>query len=186
MLKQEKLQMEFMTYYDSIVNLARAAFRHVPPSEREEIVAEVFAGEWRNFLRYRGKARLNASFLAYYPIQSVRANMKFTGCDSRDIMSKMKSCRKRPARTTWETCNPTEIAGSVKEDPAEYARIKIDFDDFASRLTLKERKVFYLLLRDYNASEIGRKLGVGPNAIWQRMKKIRRRLKDALEDYASA
>jgi len=47
-------------------------------------------------------------------------------------------------------------------------------------------QVFYILLRDYNASEIGRKLGVGPNAIWQRMKKIRRRLKDALENYALA
>ena len=186
MRKEETLHSEFMTYYEDIANIAHGAFRHLPEVEREEAVAEVFAGAWQTFLRYREKASPNASFLTHFPIQSFRANKKFTGCDSRDIMSGMKAAQRRPSRTNWRTCNPTEIAGTVREDPAEYARVKIDFNAFAARLTLKERKVFFLRLRGYNSSEIGRKLGVGPNAIWQRMKKIRMRLSESVEEYISA
>jgi len=186
MRKEETLQSEFMSYYDDIVNLARAAFLPVREVDKEDLIAEVLAKSWTVFLKYRDRARLNASFLAFFPIQQARSKMLFAGENSTDVLSPRTQYLGKCETSVVGDFSPYAEAKSVKEDPAEYARVKIDFDEFPSGLTLKQKKVYHLLSRGYRCDEIARKLGINYCAAYERIKAIRRKMKSKLESYVRA
>lgn len=186
MLKHEELQMEFMTYYDSIVNLARAAFFPVRESDKDELVAEVLAKSWKVFLKYHGKCEMNASFIAYFPIEQTRAKIHFNGENTTDVLSPRAKHVGKVDTAIVGDFSPYTEARSVKEDPAEYVRVKIDFNEFASGLTLNQRKVYHLMVKGYRPGEIARKLGITRVAVYNRRKSIRRKLREKVAEYAAA
>ncbi len=66
------------------------------------------------------------------------------------------------------------------------SRVKIDFKQFASGLTLNQRKVYHLMVKGYKPGEIARKLGITRVAVYHRRKSIRRKLREKIAEYAAA
>lgn len=61
----------------------------------------------------------------------------------------------------------------------EEAELRIDLDNFRKQLKPKERMAFDLLAQGYNKTEISIRLGVTPEAIGQRVEKIRNKARKA-------
>lgn len=71
------------------------------------------------------------------------------------------------------------LKSSGRLSETEEAELRIDLDNFRKQLKPKERMAFDLLAQGYNKTEISIRMGVTPEAIGQRVEKIRNKARKA-------
>jgi len=114
--------------------------------------------------------------IAYYTILHMKSGRRSHGHSNADVLGSATQLNGRSQTTSFdEPVNEVEELGEEftvndvlsfdDEDPGQKAARKLDWEFFLASLTDREKAVVEGLLTGFNASEIGRKLGLDPSTI---------------------
>lgn len=176
---------KFEELLPAIQKQASIAFRYLPLSDREDMVAEATANSYLAYQRLvqRGKAHVAyASPLAQYAIRQIRAGRRVGNRQSsKDVMSAHAQRAHNITvqrldsvyvpRGRWEEM----IFEDKKAGPSDVAAMRIDFAAFLKSLQPMMRKIAKILATGETTKRVAKKFGVSQ----ARVSQIRRELKQA-------
>jgi hypothetical protein len=184
---QQVWQEKFVAMLPAIQEHAVYRFRHRPPEEREDLVAEVVALACLMFARLveRGKVGY-ATPLAVYACRQVAVGRRLgSSLNVNDVTSTYCQRRKRvfvQPLNRYDT-KDAEWREIVVEDrtstPADIAATKIDFSDWLDTLPKRQRRIAETLATGETTGRTARLFRVSEGRISQ----IRRKLFDAWREF---
>jgi hypothetical protein len=173
-------QEQFLAMLPRVRRHAELAFRRQDPEAREESVAETIAYAWWAFRRLAELNRLSlayASALAHFGVARVRDGRSI-GCraSARDVLS--VRCQRRK-RVHVESLDHEEQDGwreVLVEDhrvgPAQTAMLRLDFANWLSTLSKRDRQVAEVLASGESGLLAARRFGLAPSRISQLRRKL--------------
>lgn len=187
--RQNSCASKFEELLPAIQSQARVAFRGLPASEKEELIAETIANAFCAYRRLveRGRAELAyATPLAQYAVLQVRAGRRVGGklnvkdvtsihCRNRKGVNVESLTRYNQRKDQWQEV----LVEDKSAGPAEIAATRIDFGDWLGTLSGKQRRIAKTLATGESTSRAARKHRVTPGRISQ----LRRELMEAWEQF---
>jgi len=124
----------------------------------------------------KANKKVTAGNIAYYTILHMKSGRRSTGYSSVDVLGSATQLNGRSTTTSFdepvhelselgEEFTVNDVLSFDDEDPGQKAARKMDWEFFIASLTEREKAVVEGLLTGFNASEIGRQLGVEPSTI---------------------
>lgn len=178
-------QDQFLGMLPLIREQASHAFRHEPPSRRQELITEVVANCWVAYVRLIERGLhdvIYASPLARFAIKQVRDGRRVgTKLNVLDVSSKY--CQ-RTKGVTLERLDVLNDSGDAwkevvvedkKAGPAQVAATRVDFGDWLKSLPRMKRQIAKFLATGQSTQKTARKFHVSSGRISQ----IRRELAKA-------
>ncbi len=186
------LHARFLTIVPRIERHGRVVFRHVQcPVKKEEFIAEMVALCWQWIKRLAEKGRDGFEFpmaLARYAGSAVKSGRRLCGqLKTRDVLSELAQQRfnfkveSLPASTAtahehlYGTVNgqrkldefEDRLQHNLVTPVDEQVQFRIDFADWLSRLTPRERRIIRAMLRNERTKDISREFEVSQGRISQ-------------------
>jgi hypothetical protein len=186
---QSKAHGAFVAMLPTIRRYADIAFRQFTAEAREEAIQEVIANAFVAFARLVQRGRRNAAFpsvLARYAVaQFFDGRRVGTPLNVRDVMSPYAQRRKRVVVERLDRFDPHEEVWheAVVEDSRtpviDQVWFRIDFPDWLSRLSARNRRVAQSLAAGESTGDVARQFGISPARISQ----LRGELHDAWQQF---
>ena len=173
----------------AIKQQAVVAFRSLPPSDREDLVAETVANAFCAYQRLveRGKAEIAyATPLAQYAIRQIRSGRRVGNrLNIKDVSSEYAQRAKGiqverldtrdESRGTWQEV----VVEDKTAGPADIAAMRIDFAAWLKLLKPKIRRIAKALATGETTKDAARKFRLSPSRISQ----LRRELLDSWREF---
>ena len=186
---QSKTHRAFVAMLPRIRRHAEIVFRQFRAEAREEAIQEVIANAFVAFAQLTKKGRRNAAFpsaLARYAVaQFFDGRRVGTPLNVRDVMSPYAQRRKRVVVERLDHFDPCAEVWheAVLEDSRtpviDQVWFRIDFPDWLSRLSPRNRRVAQLLAVGESTGDVARQFGISPARISQ----LRGELHDAWQEF---
>lgn len=180
---------QFLSILPNLVRHARFVFRSRPQSERDELLADVIAYGWFSYLGLVNRGQDPTAFpaaFARFVVLAVKSGKRLGGgLSRREIYTAGAFSSSAPQRRSLEALSPRDelpwnelLAEKRAFSPAETAALRIDFQQWRTRLAPRDRRITDLLAQGESATSVARTLGVSPVRITQ----IRQRLAQSWSD----
>ena len=168
---------DFLSLLPGLERHARAHFRRLHPTDREDAAADVVAYGFASYLRLRRRGKDPAAFPAAFARFTARAvaNGRAVGrtCGTRDVLAPAARHRRgfavhrlddpAPRRPTWWR----DVLADPRADVPGQAAFAIDFPAWLATLTAVKRRVARLLAYGHGTGAAARLAGVSPGRVSQ-------------------
>jgi hypothetical protein len=169
----------------AVHTIARFRFRNLRPVDREEAVAETTATAMIAFVRLIKRGKDPMAFvrrLAHFSAVRVLAGRLASSPDNvRDVLSryakqrlgfKVESLNQRSwdRKQGWREL----LVEDRRACPAEIAQIRLDFELWLSRMTVRRRRIAECLAQGHRTRDVARRFRVSPARISQIREEFRR------------
>jgi hypothetical protein len=182
-------QSSFLALLPQIRNYVVPAFRRLREADRDDAIQNAISHAFVMFVRLRKRNRADLVFptvLARFGVGHAREGRSFgTPVNSRDVTSKSAQLRRGfpVAQLDQYVCKTRRWLEAVVEDHrtavADQAAFRIDFPDWLSRLTVRNRRIAESLADGNSTNAVARQFRVSAARIAQ----IRRELRDSWEEF---
>ena len=176
------IRQDFMQLFPELVRLLRWIFRHENPDHRSESVSEAIAFSFYIYktARENGK-QVHVCPLARCASLHVLSGERLAGTNRKDVASRHGRRAKAGKMMTPFSMLPPESTEHLLPDRKSHwpvpdqAAFRIDWSEFTSRCSRRDRFIMDMLVAGYRRNEVARRLRITPPAITQRMQAVRNR-----------
>lgn len=135
--------------------------------DKENKLVDALSVAWEIFRT--APCSVSPKSIAYYALKSVHSNRQH--CESSRSLLSPKCRDTKPTRSMIDVAVVSRVGG----DPAKVAAFRIDFDQWRTRLTSKQRHIVELLIQGYTTQEVAEMIGCSEGNVSQ----YRRRLAES-------
>jgi hypothetical protein len=176
---------DFLPVYPTIQRHAMVVFRHLPPVEREEAVAEAVAAGFCSFVRLKAVGKDPTAFpnaLAKFAVLWVKSGRPVgTKINSRDVLSRRaQQCRGFHVESLHEGRWNDLLAGDAMTPIPEQISFRLDWADFLGSLSGRHRRIIHALALGHAAKWVANKFSLSPARVTQLRKGWRRQWQEFL------
>ena len=161
---------DFLGILPVVTKYASLLFRHWPPSEREEAVAETVAMAFLSFIRLKSRGKDPFQFpskLALRAVQRVRDGRHVGhAANSRDLLSRQSQfCRKIDVRRMdeWQDA----LVDNHRTPIPDQVSFRCDFPVWLRTLTRRECRIVLRLARGDRTGDVAKRFGLTAGRISQ-------------------
>ena len=172
-------QSDFMSIVPAIEKSAKIRFRHVPPGQRAEAIAESIAAACVHYQRLAAQGRLHQAFvssLADHAARHAAQHRQVGGKQScRDVMSPLTHKKHGVAVSSINQATDRWTPALLEDrkfGPADTAAIRIDFADWLRSRTPRDRKIVAAMAGGDTTSLIAGRFGVSSGRVSQLRRKF--------------
>jgi hypothetical protein len=176
-----KSQSVFVSRLSEFQRIAKAAFRHLNPEQREEAVQNVVTLAWKQYRALVLKGRADAAdmltSILFYSIRQTKCGRTIEGCPAaNDTFEK-----RRRGETIVEDISVHDLMGH-RTEVLDAVSFRVDVPKFFETLTERQKQMAHDLALGCSTSEVAESYGVTPGAISQ----FRSRFKSLYEEFFAA
>ena len=163
---------DFLLLYPTIQRHANVVFRHLPPVDREEAVAEAVAAGFTSFVRLKSAGRDPSAFptvLAKFAVLRVKSGRHVgSKVNSRDVFSEAAQ-RSRGIHLEWlaEVGWSDFLADDSQTPILDQVCFRLDWADFLDSLSRRHRLIIDALGIGHPAKWVANKFRLSPARITQ-------------------
>jgi len=174
----EEVQQEFAAFLPELSSRLSCRFRRRDPEAKEDAVAEGVGTAWQMYraARLSGKT-VTVGSIAFFAGKSVDAGRKMAGSSGIDAMADgAPARRKMPENVSLDdSCAAFCVVFGDRRwkwPIVSYVAASMDWDQFASQCSRRDRQIIKLKRAGWQQREIAHRLKISPPAINQHLRRL--------------